>query len=53
MQKDLNICLNTANKIDAALPITTLVNQYYEELQNQGNGSLDTSSLLLRLNKLR
>jgi 3-hydroxyisobutyrate dehydrogenase-like beta-hydroxyacid dehydrogenase len=51
MHKDLNICLNTANKIDAALPITTLVNQYYEELQNQGNGSLDTSSLLLRLNK--
>ena len=51
MHKDLNICLNTANTIDAALPITTLVNQYYEELQNQGNGSLDTSSLLLRLNK--
>ncbi|MFT5593216.1 MAG: 3-hydroxyisobutyrate dehydrogenase-like beta-hydroxyacid dehydrogenase [Oceanicoccus sp.] len=51
MHKDLNICLDTANKIDAALPITTLVNQYYEELQNQGNGSLDTSSLLLRLTK--
>lgn len=51
MRKDLNICLKTANTIDAALPITTLVNQYYEELQNQGNGRLDTSSLILRLNK--
>ena len=51
MRKDLGICLNSAREINANLPITALVDQFYGELQNQGNGKLDTSSLLLRLKK--
>lgn len=49
MRKDLGICLNSARELNANLPITALVNQFYGELQKQGNGKLDTSSLLLRL----
>lgn len=51
MRKDLDICLTSAQDIQANLPITTLVNQFYRELQHQGHGKLDTSSLLLRLNQ--
>ena len=49
MRKDLGICLNNAKKNGTNLPITTIVDQFYEELQHQGKGKLDTSSLLLRL----
>lgn len=51
MHKDLGICLNTAQELNANLPVTVLVDQFYKELQNQGNGKLDTSSLILRLNE--
>ena len=49
MRKDLGICLDSARKNGANLPITALVDQFYSELQQQGHGKLDTSSLLLRL----
>lgn len=49
MRKDLGICLNSARNINANLPITALVDQFYGELQAQEKGQLDTSSLLLRL----
>ncbi|WP_283785756.1 NAD(P)-dependent oxidoreductase [Bermanella sp. WJH001] len=51
MQKDLNICLNTAKTMHINLPTTKVVSEYYSELQRQGHGKLDTSSLILRLNK--
>lgn len=51
MRKDLGICLNSARQTGANLPVTALVDQFYGELQKQGHGKLDTSSLLLRLNQ--
>ena len=52
MHKDLQICLSTARDIGIPLPITELVNSYYQELQQQGHGTKDTSSLLLRLQEI-
>jgi len=51
MRKDLGICLNSARKSGASLPVTAIVDQFYGELQQQGKGKLDTSSLLMRLKK--
>jgi 3-hydroxyisobutyrate dehydrogenase-like beta-hydroxyacid dehydrogenase len=51
MRKDLGICLESARKIQANLPITALVDQFYSELQSQNMGQLDTSALLKRLQK--
>lgn len=50
MHKDLNICLEEAQRNGSSLPVTHLVDQFYQELQQQGLGHLDTSALLLRLN---
>lgn len=50
MYKDLQICLQEAKLNGASLPVTALVTQFYQELQQQGLGKLDTSALLLRLN---
>ena len=49
MRKDLGICLSTANEIDASLPITALVDQFYKDVQKMGGGRWDTSSLIKRL----
>jgi 3-hydroxyisobutyrate dehydrogenase-like beta-hydroxyacid dehydrogenase len=49
MRKDLDICLAEAAKNGAPLPITTLVNQFYADIQALGGGRWDTSSLLVRL----
>ena len=49
MRKDLDICLSTANEIDASLPITALVDQFYKDVQKMGGGRWDTSSLIKRL----
>ena len=46
MRKDLNIVFNEAERIGAKLPITTVIDEYYAELQNQGHGRWDTSSLI-------
>ena len=51
MRKDLGICLDTARSIGATLPTTATVDQYYADVQNQGGGRWDTSSLIMRLNK--
>lgn len=51
MRKDLDICLEEAKSNGSDLPVTALVNEFYKELQQQGQGKLDTSALLLRLNK--
>jgi len=52
MRKDLGICLEEANSNGASLPVTAMVDQYYKEVQAQGGGRWDTSSLMRRLNQL-
>lgn len=52
MRKDLGICLDTADENGASLPITALVDQFYKDVQKQGGGRWDTSSLIERLRKL-
>ncbi|MBY5927108.1 MULTISPECIES: NAD(P)-dependent oxidoreductase [unclassified Halomonas] len=49
MRKDLDICLSQARQLDARLPVTALVDQFYAEVQALGGGRWDTSSLLRRL----
>lgn len=49
MRKDLGICLAEGDRIGASLPITALVDQFYAQLQRQGHGRWDTSSLIARL----
>ncbi|MDC3270250.1 NAD(P)-dependent oxidoreductase [Alphaproteobacteria bacterium] len=46
MRKDLSICFNEAEKNGASLPVTKIVDQYYEEVQNNGGSRYDTSSLM-------
>ena len=52
MRKDLGICLDAADEVGAALPVTALVDQFYKEVQNMGGGRWDTSALIARLRKL-
>lgn len=49
MRKDLGICLEEADRNGALLPVTALVDQFYKEVQKNGGGRWDTSSLLSRL----
>ena len=49
MRKDLGICLDTADQIGAALPVTALIDQFYKDVQRMGGGRNDTSSLIRRL----
>jgi len=49
MRKDLAICLEAANEVNASLPITALVDQFFKEIQSMGGGRWDTSSLFMRL----
>jgi 3-hydroxyisobutyrate dehydrogenase-like beta-hydroxyacid dehydrogenase len=51
MRKDLDICIEEAEKNGAALPITRIVNDYYAEIQAMGGGRWDTSSLFRRLTR--
>ncbi|NKB97724.1 MAG: NAD-binding protein [Pseudomonadales bacterium] len=49
MRKDLGIALATGRALEAKLPLTALVDQFYADVQAQGGGRWDTSSLLRRL----
>jgi 3-hydroxyisobutyrate dehydrogenase len=49
MRKDLGICLDAADEVGASLPVTALVDQFYKDVQKQGGGRWDTSSLIKRL----
>lgn len=51
MRKDLGICLQSANEIEASLPVTALVDQFYKDVQKMGGGRWDTSSLIRRLTR--
>ncbi len=51
MRKDLDITLNTGRRLEARLPLTALVDQFYADVQSYGGGRWDTSSLIERLRK--
>ena len=46
MRKDLSICFNEAEKNGASLPVTKIVDKYYEKVQQNGGSRYDTSSLM-------
>ena len=52
MRKDLKICLEASDQIGASLPVTSLVNEFYKDVQKMGGGRWDTSSLIARLRNL-
>ncbi|WP_439102632.1 NAD(P)-dependent oxidoreductase [Congregibacter sp.] len=49
MRKDLSIVLSEAQRLGLDLPITTLVDGFYGDVQAMGGARWDTSSLLARL----
>ena len=49
MRKDLGLVLDEARRNGARLPVTALVDQFYADIQAQGGGRWDTSSLIRRL----
>ena len=51
MRKDLSICFNEATKNGAMLPVTKIVDKYYEEVQKNGGNRFDTSSLMTLVDK--
>ena len=52
MRKDLKIALDEAKKNGSPLPITKIVDSYYEEIQKMSGNRWDTSSLIRRLRKI-
>ena len=52
MRKDLAICLAEAERLEAPLPVTALIDQFYKDVQAMGGGRWDTSSLMARLGRL-
>jgi 3-hydroxyisobutyrate dehydrogenase len=51
MRKDLAICQDEAKGNGASLPVTTVVDGFYAEIQQMGGKRWDTSSLIARLNR--
>lgn len=51
MRKDLGIVLEHAKHVGAHLPVTAIVDQFYSQVQANGGGRFDTSSLITLLNK--
>ena len=51
MRKDLSICLAEARRNGASLPVTSLVDAFYAEVEKMGGRRWDTSSLLARLER--
>ena len=49
MRKDLEIVKEQAELIGANIEVTKLVNNFYQDIQDIGGGSWDTSSLLKRI----
>ena len=52
MRKDLKIAMDEAKKNGSPLPITKIVDGYYEEIQKMSGNRWDTSSLIRRLRKI-
>ena len=53
MRKDLGFALDEARKNGSHLPLTSLVDQFYSEVQAIGGSRWDTSSLFARLENVR
>lgn len=51
MRKDLGLAIEEARTNGSALPVASLVDQFYSEVQLAGGGRNDTSSLVSRLPK--
>ena len=51
MRKDLKIAMEEAKSNGSLLPVTQLVDKYYEEVQEMGGNRWDTSSLIRRFRK--
>ncbi len=51
MRKDLKIAMDEAKKNNSPLPITKIIDAYYEEVQKMGGNRWDTSSLIRRIRK--
>jgi 3-hydroxyisobutyrate dehydrogenase len=51
MRKDLRIALDAARTSGASTPLTALIDQFYADIQADGHGRWDTSSLISRLNR--
>lgn len=49
MRKDLDLVIQEARLNGARVPVTALVDQFYADVQQQGGGRWDTSSLIQRL----
>lgn len=49
MRKDLGLVFAEARRNGARVPVTALVDQFYADVQQQGGGRWDTSSLICRL----
>jgi 3-hydroxyisobutyrate dehydrogenase len=49
LRKDLSICLDQARSMGASLPVTALVDQLLADVQRQGGGRCDITSLIRRL----
>lgn len=46
MRKDLRICLAEAERLGARLPVTALIDQWYQQVVERGGSRWDTSSLI-------
>jgi len=51
MRKDLKIAMEEAKNNGSLLPVTELVDKYYDEVQEMGGNRWDTSSLIKRFRK--
>jgi len=51
MRKDLKIAMDEAEKNNSPLPITKIVDKYYEDIQKMNGNRWDTSSLIKRFRK--
>ena len=49
MRKDLGMCLAEAKRNGAKLPVTEIVDKFYDDVQKAGGNRFDTSSLITRL----
>lgn len=49
MRKDLGLVLDEARRNGSRLPVTTIVDEFYADVQQMGGGRWDTSSLIRRL----
>jgi len=49
MRKDLGLAMDEGRGLGVSLPMTALINQFYNDVQAMGGGRLDTSAIIKRL----